>query len=88
MLSHLNAEAALYKPAVTFTSSSTHKDQVYSAIFIEMEQTSNPKSRSYNVTLTMDNPKGANVVSGMTTNVKIDLGQVLGGLNEYAFVPV
>ncbi len=53
-----------------------------------MEQTPNPKSHSYNVTLTMDNPKGANVVSGMTTNVKIDLGQVLGRLNEYAFVPI
>ena len=88
ILSRVNAEASQYKPGVTFTSSPTHKNQEFTAVFKEMDQTPDPKSRSYNVTLTMDNPQGINVVPGMTANVKIDLGQVLEGLNEYALVPV
>ena len=88
ILSRINADASQYKPAVTFTSSTAHKDQIYTAVFKEMDQTPDPKSRSYNVVLTMKNPEGINVVPGMTANVQVDLGQVLDGLNEYALVPV
>lgn len=88
ILSRIKNNAAAYKPEITFTSSPSHKSKVFTAEFKEMDKTPDPKSRSYNVVLTMKNPQGINVVSGMTANVRIELDQVLEGLNPYALVPV
>lgn len=88
ILSRIKENAAAYKPQITFTSSTQHKDKIFSATFKEMDQTPDPKSRSYNVVLTMKNPQGINVVPGMTANVKIELDQILDGLSPYALVPV
>ncbi|QOL24749.1 efflux RND transporter periplasmic adaptor subunit [Thalassotalea sp. LPB0316] len=88
ILSRVKPGASSYKPQVTFTSSPTHKNKPYTAIFKEMDRTPDPKSRSYNVVLTMQNPKDINIVAGMTANVRIELDQVLEGLGEYVLVPV
>jgi RND family efflux transporter MFP subunit len=88
ILSRVKQGAATYKPLISFTSSPEHKGQTYRATFKEMDQTPDTKSRSYTVVVTMDNPADIRVVPGMTANVKIELDQVLEGLQQYALVPV
>lgn len=81
-------KAKQYQPQITFTSSPKHKGQVYRASFKEMDQTPDPKSRSYKVVLTMPRPSGINVVPGMTASVNMELDQVLKGLTPYSLVPL
>lgn len=88
ILSRINIDAQKYKPLVSFTSAPQLKNQTFRASFKEMDQTPDPKSRSYTVVITMSNPSEIPIVPGMTANVQIELDQILDGLEPYVLVPV
>ncbi len=84
----ISPEAKLYQPAVSFTSKDGKAGRTFKANFQEIAHEADPKSRSFEVVLTMPKPEDVNVVPGMTANVQLELDKILEGLEQYALVPV
>ena len=77
-----------YSPTVVFTTSNDMKAKEFKAEFKEMDSDADPRSRSYNVILHMPKPTGSNLKPGMTATVKVELDQILTGVETYSLVPL
>lgn len=74
----------VYTPQVLFDS---HPDQLFDTRIREFDTEADPKTQSYQVTLTMDRPKTFPVLEGMTVTILLDLSQLMTLNNNIPVLP-